>query len=240
MQEGRPLQAPRTEIGLRLLLASLILAILTTVVSPLIYTLVVSGLSSDPSRALSWHTIVIPGIALALGGALGLTGVVAFLILEWNRGRRTDSRRRALDGTRVAAIVSLVAGAFLIGSGIVSGFVYVGAFWVGAGIHAALWLTLALSAGLFLFWTAGQIGPTAIRLRQLALALGVASATLSGATMAVSLLGGMSTDPMVGGILGVTASAMGTSSLLTWIVVYAGVLAKYGSRGQASVVSAHA
>jgi len=95
VQEGRPLQAPRTEIGLRLLLASLILAILTTVVSPLIYTLVVSGLSSDPSRALSWHTIVIPGIALALGGALGLTGVVAFLILEWNRGRRTDSRRRA-------------------------------------------------------------------------------------------------------------------------------------------------
>src|SRR5207302_7726746 len=106
-------------------------------------------------------------------GALGLTGVVAFLILEWNRGRRTDGRPRALDGTRVAAIVSLVSGAFLIGSGIVSGFVYVGAFWVGAGIHAALWLALALSAGLFLFWTAGQIGPEGIRLRQLALALGV-------------------------------------------------------------------
>jgi len=224
----------------RLLLTSLILATLTTVVSPLIYTLVVSGLSSDPSRALWWHTIVIPGIALALGGALGLTGVVAFLILEWNRGRRTDSRPRALDGTRVAAIVSLVAGAFLIGSGIVSGFVYVGAFWVGAGIHAALWLTLALSAGLFLFWTAGQIGPAAIRLRQLALALGLASATLSGATMAASLLGWMSTDPMVGGILGLTASAMGTSSLLTWIVVYAGILAKFGSRGEASVVSAQA
>lgn len=231
------LHAPRTETGVRLVLISLVLATLTLVISPLLYAAVVDVLSADPLRTFWWQTVVMPGIALVLAGALGLSGVAGFLILERSRHRGTDPPSRRWDRSRMAVLVSIVTGAMLIGSGMVAGFVYIVAFQILAAIHAALWVTLALSTGLFLFWTAERIGPPAIRLRQLGLGLGAASGILSGTTMAASFLGLVSIDPTIGGILGLTATATETLSLLTWIVVYGGILARFGSVGPSPVAS---
>jgi hypothetical protein len=220
-----------------LVLISLISAILSAVLSPLIYSAVVGGLYSDPSNARWWITIVIPGITLALAGALGLTGVAGVVTIEWNRGRTSDRPPRAWDRPRVAAAVSLVAAAILFGSGVVLGFVYVEAFQIVAAVRAGLWVIFALSAGLFLFWTAERMNPGATRLRHVGLVLGAASATLAQATMAASLLGWLPLDPVIGELLGLTVSSIGTLSLLAWIVVYSGILARRRPVGGASTVS---
>jgi hypothetical protein len=212
----------------RLVLSSLIVATLSTFLSPLVYYEVVNGLSSSDLRAYTWHVYVLPGITLALAAALGLTGVAGLLIIEWNRRPQSDRHILRWDGSRVAAATSILAGGVLIGSGLVAGLVYIAAFRVLAGIYVALLTTLAVSAGLFLFWTSGRIGPPSHWLRRIGLALGIGAAILSGASTAVSLLGWMPTDPTVGGIVWVVATTAGTLSLLAWIVVYGGILAKSG------------
>ena len=233
---GALLRPPRAETGVRLVLISLVLATLSIVVSPFLYAAIVGGLS-DPAQAFGWHIFVLPGIALALGGALGATGVVGLWILEWDRRRGADPLSRRWDRQRVALVVTVVVAAIQIGSGIVLGFVHIPWFQALAVIRAALWATLTLTSGLFLYWTAERIDPGAARLSQLGFALGTASGIIPGMTIAASLLGPVAFDPILGGVLGGAATGIGTLSLLAWIIVYGGILVRLGSRERAPVVA---
>ena len=72
---------------------------------------------------------------------------------------------------------------------------------------------------------------------QLGFALGTASGIIPGMTIAASLLGPVAFDPILGGVLGVAATGIGTLSLLAWIIVYGGILVRLGSRERAPVVA---
>ena len=134
-------------------------------------------------------------------------------------------------------VVTVVVAAIQIGSGTVLGFVHIPWFQALAVIRAALWATLTLTSGLFLYWTAERIDPGAARLSQLGFALGTASGIIPGMTIAASLLGPVAFDPILGGVLGVAATGIGTLSLLAWIIVYGGILVRLGSRERAPVVA---
>jgi hypothetical protein len=209
-------------------LISLATALLTAALSPLIYLSVASALSTDSSQAYWWHMVVIPGISLSLTAALGLAGLGGMLIIEWNRGRVIGQTGRTWDRIRIAFLVSALSGALSLLSGIVLGFIYVAAYRTVFAIEVAVQMSLAVSVGLFLFWTAERIDPPARRLRQVALLLGGVAAGTFTATSAASLLGGMYVDPVLGGTIGLFGTATGTLSVVVWMIVYGAILG--GSR----------
>lgn len=214
--------------GVRLVLAALGLAVVIEAFPHLGGSAVVI-LSPDWAPEALWiHTVLLPGVFLALVFALASTGLMGFTFIERARQQTPREPRKWLD-PRLCLSLAIVSGAALLVSGLILGLTHQPnqAPWIAGRVAAALGLALGL--GLYLLGTAERIEPSTRRLARTAFALGISSAGLgAGSSFALSL---GAADILAIDALGLWSSLIGIASLLVWITTYGGILATSGRSG---------
>src|SRR6267378_2588200 len=129
-----------TEAGVRLLIYSLVLTVLTGIVL----------------NALSDLGAILVGFAVVLPSAAALLGFAGIAFIERAKGQVHDSSRTR---ARAALLVAIAAAGFLFGSGLLLGVVYLPAPDLWNALRIGARFIAVLTVGLYLLWTAERIDP---------------------------------------------------------------------------------
>ena len=226
------MRAVRIETGLRLLLVSMTLAVLSASIPVIAAGTVANGSSAIDAYWI--HTALLPGLVWFLVFGCALSGIVAVGGIESNRGRSLPAPR-TWDSARVAALSAFLAGVFILVSGMILELVYLPEHQLLTTVRIAAAAAIGLGVGLYLLWTAERMGAPRT-LSRIALILGIVSAGLAASEAAAVLLGGSFADSLGSILLAVSVPASGILSLLAWIVVYAGILGRFRVTGGPSAV----
>ena len=183
-------------------------------------------------NALSDLGAILVGFAVVLPSAAALLGFAGIAFIERVKGQVHDSSRTR---ARAALLVAIAAAAFLFGSGLLLGVVYLPAPDLWNALRIGARFIAVLTVGLYLLWKAERIDPAFSRpLAEIALGFGVISAAIATCVtlvVAFHVLDAQSELVVSGGLLFLAISAflLGLVSLISWVVVYSEILGR--SRG---------
>jgi hypothetical protein len=212
--------------GLRSILISLALATVLNAFPQLFGTVAILDSSSNPNLTLALHTVVFPGGVEFLVAAIAVSGLLGWIALERNlEPGRTEGNATRLRA-EVAFSVAIASGVFLFASGVLLSFVYLPNHVALAWLRLAATFALALGVDLYLFWTVVRLDQAASQLRWVACLFGLSAASVAFVWSTIYLMVFGEPFPLGYTLWGPAVFVLAILSLLTWIVVYAGILGR--------------